>query len=103
MWNEIILEINELNFYNKKNCDFVCYFFCGVFEVIFDSVDCILLFKRLVEYVGIDKDMILMVYFGRIEMWFLIEYDKWMEEEFVDFFDLVDEVLGGSKEKEVDV
>lgn len=102
VWNEITSEINELNLYNKKNRDFARYFFRGASEVTLDSADRILLPKRLAEYAGIDKDMILTAYSGRIEMWSSAEYDKWMEEEPVDFSDLADEVLGGSKEKEAD-
>lgn len=67
-----------------------------------DSADRILLPKRLAEYADIDKDMILTAYSGRIEMWSLAEYDKWMEEEPIDFSELADDVLGNvnAKEKE---
>lgn len=102
MWNEVTAEINELNLYNKKNRDFARYFFRGASEVTLDSADRILLPKRLAEYADIDKDMILTAYSGRIEMWSLAEYDKWMEEEPIDFSELADDVLGnvGAKEKE---
>jgi len=102
MWNEVTAEINELNLYNKKNRDFARYFFRGASEVTLDSADRILLPKRLAEYADIDKDMILTAYSGRIEMWSLAEYDKWMEEEPIDFSDLADDVLGNvnTKEKE---
>jgi MraZ protein len=102
MWNEVTAEINELNLYNKKNRDFARYFFRGASEVTLDSADRILLPKRLAEYADIDKDMILTAYSGRIEMWSLAEYDKWMEEEPIDFSDLADDVLGNvnAKEKE---
>lgn len=102
MWNEVTAEINGLNLYNKKNRDFARYFFRGASEVTLDSADRILLPKRLAEYADIDKDMILTAYSGRIEMWSLAEYDKWMEEEPIDFSDLADDVLGNvnTKEKE---
>ncbi len=103
MWNEVTAEINGLNLYNKKNRDFARYFFRGASEVTLDSADRILLPKRLAEYADIDKDMILTAYSGRIEMWSLAEYDKWMEEEPIDFSELADDVLGNvnAKEKEV--
>ena len=102
VWNEISAEISQLNLYSKKNRDFARYFFRGASEVTLDSADRILLPKRLAEYADIDKDMILTAYSGRIEMWSLAEYDKWMEEEPIDFSDLADDVLGNvnTKEKE---
>ncbi len=95
VWNEITAELNELNLYNKKNRDFARYFFRGASEVTLDSAERILLPKRLAEYAGIQQDLILSAYSGRIELWASEEYDKWMEEEPVDFSDLADEVLGG--------
>lgn len=95
VWNDITAELNELNLYNKKNRDFARYFFRGASEVTLDSAERILLPKRLAEYAGIQQDMILSAYSGRIELWASEEYDKWMEEEPVDFSDLADEVLGG--------
>lgn len=96
LWNETTAEIHKLNLYSKKNRDFARYFFRGASEVNLDSADRILLPKRLAEYANIGKDMILSAYSGRIEMWSSEEYDKWMEEEPMDFSDLADEVLGGT-------
>ncbi len=94
LWNKISTEINQLNMYNKKNRDFARYFFRGAQEVTLDGADRILLPKRLADYAGIDKDVILSAYSGRIEIWAAEIYDQLLEEEPTDFSDLAEEVLG---------
>ncbi len=94
LWNKISGEINQLNLYNKKNRDFARYFFRGAQEVALDSADRLLLPKRLAEYAGIDRDIILTAYSGRIEIWASVEYDRMLAEEPTDFSDLAEDVLG---------
>ncbi len=94
VWDRITTEINQLNLYNKKNRDFVRYFYRGAQKVTMDSADRILVNKRLLEYAGIDKDVILSAYNDRIELWAAAEYDHLLEEEPDDFSDLAEDVLG---------
>lgn len=94
VWQKISEEVNQLNTYNKKNRDFVRYFYRGAQELEIDSADRLLIPKRLQEYAGIDKDIILSAYNGRIEIWAQEEYDRLLEEEPTDFSDLAEEVLG---------
>ncbi len=94
VWKQISEEVNALNLYNKKNRDFVRYFYRGAQELLLDSADRILIPKRLLEYAGIDKDLILSAYNGRIEIWAKDEYDSMLDQEPTDFSDLADDVLG---------
>lgn len=94
LWNSITAEINQLNLYNKKNREFARYFFRGAQEVSPDSADRILLPKRLAEYAGMNKEVILSAYSGRIEIWSREEYDRMLEQEPDDFSDLAEDVLG---------
>lgn len=94
VWDRITTEINQLNLYNKKNRDFVRYFYRGAQKVTMDSADRILVNKRLLEYAGIDKDVILSAYNDRIELWAADEYDNLLKEEPDDFSDLAEDVLG---------
>lgn len=94
VWERITTEINQLNQYNKKNRDFVRYFYRGAQKLEMDSADRVLITKRLLEYAGIDKDIILSAYNDRIEMWAKEEYDRLLQEEPDDFSDLAEEVLG---------
>lgn len=99
LWQHISAEVNALNIYNKKNREFVRYFYRGAQELSMDSADRILLPKRLIEYAGIDNEVILSAYNGRIEIWARDEYDRMMEDEPMDFSDLADEVLGKLDQK----
>ncbi len=93
-WERISEEVNNLNLYNKKNRNFVRYFYRGAHEVAMDSADRILIAKRLLEYAEIEKDVILSAYNDRIEIWAKDKYDEFLEEEPDDFSDLAEEVLG---------
>ena len=94
VWNTITTEINQLNLYNKKNRDFVRYFYRGAHKVALDNADRILVTKRLLEYAGIQKDVILSAYNDRIEIWAKDQYDHLLDEEPDDFSDLAEDVLG---------
>lgn len=94
VWERITEEINQLNLYTKKNRDFVRYFYRGAQKVTMDGADRILVSKRLLEYAGIDKDVILSAYNDRIEVWSKSEYESMLNEEPDDFSDLAEDVLG---------
>ena len=94
VWEKITNEINQLNLYNKKNRDFVRYFYRGAQKVAMDSADRILVSKRLLEYASVEKDVILSAYNDRIEIWAKQEYEQLLEEEPTDFSDLAEDVLG---------
>lgn len=94
LWNKISAEIDALNLYNKKNRDFARYFYRGAQEIEVDSADRLLLPKRLIEYAGMEKEVVLSAYNGRIEAWAGNEYDSLIDDEPVDFSDLANDVLG---------
>lgn len=94
VWEKITNEINQLNLYNKKNRDFVRYFYRGAQKLEVDGADRILITKRLLEYAAIDKEVILSAYNDRIEIWAKDQYDLLMDEEPDDFSDLAEDVLG---------
>ncbi len=96
VWERITAEINQLNLYNKKNRNFVRYFYRGAQKVTLDSADRILVTKRLLEYADIEKNIILSAYNDRIEMWSKEEYDKLLDDEPDDFSDLAQDVLGSN-------
>ncbi len=102
VWDRISEEVNALNLYNKKNRDFVRYFYRGAHKVVMDGADRILLTKRLLEYAGIERDAILMAYNDRIEIWSRSQYDDLLDEEPEDFSDLAEEVLGNNGKQRED-
>lgn len=93
-WQKISREINALNLYNKKNREFVRYFFRGATELSADSANRILLPKTILDYAGIAKDVVLFAYGQRIEIWAKETYDNMMQAEPDDFSSLAEEVMG---------
>lgn len=96
-WKIISDEINQLNLYNKKNRDFVRYFFRGATELALDNNGRILVPKSLLDYAGINKDIVLFAYSNRIEMWAKEAYDNLLSDEPEDFATLAEEVMGKNK------
>lgn len=99
VWDRITEEVNQLNQYNQQNRDFVRYFYRGAQKVTMDNADRILINKRLLDYAGIDKDVVLSAYNDRIEMWDTDAYEKIMANEPKDFSALAEAVLGGKNDR----
>ena len=99
VWERITNEINQLNLYNKKNRNFVRYFYRGAQKVSMDSADRILVSKRLLEYAGIDKEVVLSAYNDRIEIWAADQDEALLDEEPEDFSDPAEDVLGKANGK----
>lgn len=98
-WDAISSEINQLNLYVKKNRDFVRYFYRGATELILDSNSRLLFPKRLLEYAGIKKELILFAYSNRIEVWAKEVYESVLTDEPDNFASLAEEVMGKDKER----
>ncbi|MBP7184114.1 MAG: division/cell wall cluster transcriptional repressor MraZ [Saprospiraceae bacterium] len=99
IWDGIVEEINQLNLFNKKNRDFVRYFYRGATPVETDSSERILLSKNLMDYAALEKDAVLFAYKDRIEIWAQKEYQSVLNDEPDDFSDLAEEVLGNLSQK----
>lgn len=95
VWDTISGQVSRLNRYNKKEREFQRYFYRGAQKMSLDSADRILVNKRLLEYAGIEKEVILAAVNDRIEIWSREQYDQMLESEPDDFSDLAHDVLGG--------
>ncbi len=93
-WQKITKEINALNLYNKKNREFVRYFYRGASELVCDSSNRLLLPKTLVEYAALEKEVVLFAYANRIEIWSKDLYENAMSAEPAEFSALAEEVMG---------
>lgn len=93
-WQKISREVNSLNLYNKKNRDFVRYFFRGSTELVADSASRLLIPRSLIDYAGIEKEIVLFAYGQRIEIWAKEAYEQMMNNEPEDFSSLAEEVMG---------
>lgn len=100
VWKVISDEINQLNLYNKKNRDFVRYFYRGATEMVLDSANRLLLPKQLSLYAGIEKEIVLSAFSNRIEIWAKGVYENLLTNEPEDFSSLAEEVMGNKENKE---
>ena len=99
-WDTTTQHLNSrLNVYDSKHREVLRYFYRGASEVALDSADRILIPKGLIEYAQLGKDLVIMAYGTRIEIWSKERYDEWFSKEpddFVKAMDEIKEVLGGT-------
>jgi MraZ protein len=89
--NELLRQ--KLNPYNKEHSNFLRAYYKGSAEISLDSSNRLLLPKRLLDSVGIDKDITLSGQDKKIEIWAKEIYDSNdMKEE--DFSNLANKILG---------
>lgn len=101
-WNKMVAEINKLNPYVKKNREFVRYFLRGATELILDANDRLNLPKKLMDFAGLDKEIVLFAHGNKIEVWSKDRYNDIMEDEPLDFADLAEEVMGNINNQTTD-
>ena len=100
-WNKVMLKINGLNRFIKKNNDFIRRFTAGVKEVELDSSGRLLIPKDLCHYAGIKKQIVLSSAINIIEIWDKDSYEKSIDDTVMDFASLTEEVMGNSDENGV--
>lgn len=86
---------SKLNPYNKEHNRFLRNFYRGTAELILDSNNRMLIPKRLLELVGIRKEVILAGQDGKIEIWAKDIYDRAAEGE-DEFASLAEKIMGGT-------
>lgn len=93
-WDKIVEDLSKLNQYEKKTREFIRYFTRGASELSLDSAGRVLLPKPLLEYAGIDADVVLSCQFNKIEVWAKGAYDSQLDNEPENFSNLAEEVMG---------
>ncbi len=94
-WDKIVEDLSKLNQYEKKTREFIRYFTRGASELSLDSSGRVLLPKSLLEYAGINADVVLACQFNKIEVWAQDAYDTQLDNEPENFANLAEEVMGG--------
>jgi MraZ protein len=95
-WDSITEELSKLNAYEKKSRDFIRYFTRGATELSLDSANRILLPKALMEYAGINAEVVLSCVLNKIEVWAKDAYDSQLDNEPENFANLAEEVMGNA-------
>ena len=93
-WDLMMVKINKLNRFVKKNNDFIRKFMAGVKMVEIDDAGRLLVTKDLIEYAGISKDLVLTSKVNINEIWDKDLYEKSISGDDMDFADLAEEVMG---------
>lgn len=84
----------KLNPFNRKHAEFLREYYRGTAEVPFDGSFRVLIPKRLLDHVGVDKDLVFAGQEGKIEIWAKEAYDS-KEVPGADFANQAEEILGG--------
>jgi len=93
-WDKIVEDLSKLNAYEKKTREFIRYFTRGASELSLDAAGRVLLPKALLDYAGINADVVLACQFNKIEVWAQEAYDAQMDNEPENFANLAEEVMG---------
>lgn len=83
---------NKLNPYNKEHNRFLRGFYKGTAELVLDSNNRILVPKRLLEVVEIDKEIVMAGQDGKIELWSKEFYES-IDENEDDFAALAEKIM----------
>jgi len=100
VWEGIVEELSKLNQFEKKTREFIRFFTRGATELTLDSAGRVNLPKSLLEFAGIDTEVVLACQFDKIELWSKSAYDSFMDSEPEDFANLAEEVMGNKKRGE---
>jgi MraZ protein len=99
-WDKMMLKINKLNRFVKKNNDFIRRFTAGVKMVEIDATGRLLIPKDLVVFAQIEKDIVLNSAINIVEIWDKGCYENAIENATDDFAELAEEVMGNLNDEE---
>lgn len=99
-WDKIVDDLSKLNQYEKRTREFIRYFTRGASELTLDASGRVLLPKALLEYGGINADVVLACQFNKIEVWAKDAYESQMDNEPDNFANLAEEVMGKGRRRE---
>ena len=93
-WKKIVDQVNQLNRFVKKNNDFIRSYMSGLKIVHADSSSRLLIPKDLLEFAGLEKQIVLSSSVNIIEVWDKNEYEKSVSKSLENFGDLAEDVMG---------
>ena len=100
-WENLMLKINKLNRFNKKNIDFIRRFTAGVRQIDIDISGRILIPKDLIKHAIISKDIVVSSAVNILEIWDKKSYENSIDDAKIDFGNLAEEVMGDKNDENV--
>jgi len=100
-WDDLMLRINKLNRFNKKNIDFIRRFTAGVRKIEIDMSGRILIPKDLISHAKISKEIVVSSAVNILEIWDKDSYENAIDDAKIDFGNLAEEVMGDKKDENV--
>ena len=99
-WVPIFAEVSKLNEFDPKVRQFRRYFLNGATHLEVDSAGRLLIPKTLMEYAGLEKDVVLVSAVNKIEIWDKSRYMKFFESFSPESYsELANEVMNKKVEK----
>ncbi len=99
VWEKELKKIYSRNQFVAKNRAFARKYLNGATRIELDGSSRVLIPKRLTDHAAIDKDIVLVAAFDRIEVWDKVTYENWLKDERHDMERLSEEVMGGLEGK----
>lgn len=100
VWEPIFSEVSKLNDFDPKVRQFRRYFLNGATNIELDSAGRLLIPKTLIEYAGLQKDVVLVSALNKIEIWDTTKYNKFFESFSPESYsELANEVMNKNDEK----
>ncbi|MEJ6798693.1 MAG: division/cell wall cluster transcriptional repressor MraZ [Crocinitomicaceae bacterium] len=99
-WETLSSRLSKLNLFVPKNRMFYRLFHQGAKNTSLDSAGRVLVPIHLMDRVGLKKEVMLIAYNDRIEIWDKTMYLEMIEGNMPDFADLANEVMGNVNEQE---
>ena len=100
-WDDLMLRINKLNRFNKKNIDFIRRFTAGVRQIDIDISGRILIPKDLINHAKISKDIVVSSAVNILEIWDKGLYEEAIDDAKGDFGNLAEDVMGDKTDNDV--
>lgn len=97
-WKPLFTDLSKLNDFDPKVRQFKRYFLNGATQVELDNAGRLLLPKNLIEYAGLERDIVLVSAIDKIEIWDKGKYQQFFETFSPESFsNLAKEVMTGDK------
>ena len=100
-WDKLMLRINKLNRFNKKNIDFIRRFTAGVRQIDIDISGRILIPKDLINHAKISKDIVVSSAVNILEIWDKSLYEEAIDDAKGEFGNLAEDVMGDKIDNDV--